>query len=125
MRRNTCRLALAARKRAGRQRDSLRADRLMARIELALEVVDDLDRVLNHMTQHDAVDTAKRIEETVEAIQVLAHSPQIGRRVKDGKRELIIGKGARGYVAFYRYLAEVETVFMLAIRAQREAGFKH
>jgi len=77
------------------------------------------------MAQCDAVDIAKRIEDIIEAIQVLAHSPQIGRPVKDGKRELIIGKGARGYVALYRYLAEVETVFILAIRAQRESGFKH
>ena len=77
------------------------------------------------MAQCDAVDIAKRIEDIIEAIQVLAHSPQIGRPVKDGKRELIIGKGARGHVALYRYLAEVETVFILAIRAQRESGFKH
>ena len=125
MRRSTCRPARAARKRAGRQRDSLRADRAMARIELASEVVDDLERFLDHMAQYDAVDIAKRIEDIIEAIQVLAHSPQIGRPVKDGKRELIIGKGARGYVALYRYLAEVETVFILAIRAQRESGFKH
>ncbi len=47
------------------------------------------------------------------------------RPVKDGKRELVIGKGVRGYVALYRYLAEVDTVFILAIRAQRESGFKH
>ena len=97
----------------------------MARIELASEVVDDLERFLDHMAQYDAVDIAKRIEDIIEAIQVLAHSPQIGRPVKDGKRELIIGKGARGHVALYRYLAEVETVFILAIRAQRESGFKH
>ena len=97
----------------------------MARIELASEVVDDLERFLDHMAQCDAVDIAKRIEDIIEAFQVLAHSPQIGRPVKDGKRELIIGKGARGYVALYRYLAEVETLFILAIRAQRESGFKH
>jgi len=97
----------------------------MARIELAPEVVDDLDRFLDHIAQYDAVDIAKRVDEIIEAIQVLAHSPRIGRPVKDGKRELIIGKGTRGYVALYRYLAEVETVFILAIRAQRESGFKH
>jgi hypothetical protein len=28
-------------------------------------------------------------------------------------------------VASYRYLAEVDTVFVLAIRAQRESGFRH
>jgi hypothetical protein len=31
----------------------------------------------------------------------------------------------RGYVALYRYLADIETVLVLAIRAQREDGFKH
>ena len=77
------------------------------------------------MAQYDAVDTAMRVEEIIEAIQILAHSPQIGRPVRDGKRELVIGKGARGYVALYRYLAEVDAVFVLALRAQRDSGFKH
>lgn len=31
---------------------------------------------------------------------------------------------ARSYVALYRYLAEIDTVFPLAVRSQREAGFK-
>ena len=97
----------------------------MARIELAPEVVDDFDRFLDHMAQYDAVDTAKRIDEIIEAIHILAHSPQIGRPVKDGKRELVIGKGARGCVVLYRYLAEIDTVFILAVRAQRESSFKH
>lgn len=97
----------------------------MARIELAPEVVDDLDRFLDHIARYDAVDTTKRIEEIIEAIQILAHSPQIGGPVRDGKRELVIGKGARGYVALYRYLAELDTVFILAVRAQRESSFKH
>jgi len=52
-------------------------------------------------------------------------SPLIGRPVAGGKRELIIGKGNRGYAALYRYLAGIETVFVLALRAQRESGFKH
>jgi len=97
----------------------------MARIELAPEVLDDFDRFLEHMAQYDVVNAAMRIEEIIEAIQILAHSPQIGRPVRDGKRELVIGKGARGYVALYRYLAEVDTVFVLALRPQRESGFKH
>lgn len=97
----------------------------MARIELAPAVLDDIDRFMDHMRQHDAVDLPERVEAILEAIQVLAHSPLIGRPVRGGKRELIIGKGARGYVALYRYLAEIDTVFVLALRAQRESGFKH
>jgi toxin ParE1/3/4 len=97
----------------------------MARIELAPEVIDDLDRFLDHMARFDAVDTAQRVEEIIEAIQILANSPRIGRPVRGGKRELVIGKGVRGYVALYRYLVEIDTVFVLAVRAQRESGFKH
>ncbi|SCK27253.1 Plasmid stabilization system protein ParE [Variovorax sp. HW608] len=97
----------------------------MARIELAPEVLDDLDRFLEHLTRFGAADIPDRIQEVVEAIQVLAHSPLIGRPVRGGKRELVIGKGARGYVALYRYMAEIDVVFMLALRAQRESGFKH
>jgi hypothetical protein len=30
---------------------------------------------------------------------------------------------ARGYVALYRYVPELDTVFVLAIRGQRKAGY--
>jgi toxin ParE1/3/4 len=30
----------------------------------------------------------------------------------------------RGYVALYRYASEIDTVFILALRSQREAGYK-
>jgi len=38
-------------------------------------------------------------------------------------RELVIGRGAVGYMALYRYVAGIDTVFVLVIRAQREAGY--
>ncbi len=60
----------------------------------------------------------------MQAIEVLTQSPLIGRPVKDGKRELVIGRGSRGYIALYRFVAAIDTVFVLAIRSQREAGFK-
>jgi plasmid stabilization system protein ParE len=91
----------------------------MARIELAPEVLDDLDRFLNHMKQFDVQDMRDRVQEILGSLEVLALSPLIGRPVRDGKRELIIGKGVRGYVALHRYLTEIDTVFILALRAQR------
>ena len=45
--------------------------------------------------------------------------------MKDGKREFNIGRATRGYVALYRYVASIDAVFVLALRAQREAGYKH
>jgi toxin ParE1/3/4 len=96
----------------------------MARIELAPEVLQDFDRFFDHMAAFQVADAVERIEEIVQAVQVLANSPLIGRPVKGGKRELVIGTGARGYVALYRFVPAVDTVFVLAFRSQRESGFK-
>lgn len=51
------------------------------------------------------------------------HNPQIGHPANNDKRELVIGRRSHGYVALYRYVAEVDTVFVLAVRSQREVGF--
>lgn len=51
---------------------------------------------------------------------------QMNRRTdgNGGHRELIIGLASRGYVALYRYVAQLDAVFVLAIRNQREDGYK-
>ena len=61
--------------------------------------------------------------EIIQAIDILAHSPHIGRPAGGDKRELIIGRDAHGYIALYSYVAPLDTVFVLAIRSQREAGY--
>jgi plasmid stabilization system protein ParE len=96
----------------------------VARIELAPEVLDDFDRILDHLAQFEAADTAERVAGILAGLEVLALSPEIGRPVRGGKRELVIGKGSRGHVALYRYVASVEAVFVLAVRAQRERGYR-
>ena len=96
----------------------------MTRIDLAPEVLDDFDRVFDHIAQYDPGSAPERIGGIVEALQILAHSPLIGRPVQGGKRELVIGRASRGYVALYHYVAAIDTVFVLAVRSQREAGFK-
>jgi toxin ParE1/3/4 len=95
----------------------------MTRIELAPEVGDDFDRILEHLTRHEVDDTPSRILEIVQALDVLGQNPLIGRHADRGNRELVIGRRSRGYVALYRYIEEVDTVFVLAIRNQREAGY--
>jgi plasmid stabilization system protein ParE len=95
----------------------------MSRIELAPEVADDLDRILDHLSRHQAADAPARIREIIQAIAVLEQNPLIGRPVHTGKRELVIGRRSHGYVALYRYVAEIDTVLVLALRSQREAGY--
>ena len=42
---------------------------------------------------------------------------------REDRRELLIGRDTRGYVALYRYLSVIDTALVLAIRAQREGGY--
>jgi addiction module RelE/StbE family toxin len=95
----------------------------MARVELAPEIQDDFDRILDHLSKHAVEDAAGRIREIIQAVDVLQHNPLIGRPVSADMRELVIGRRARGYVAVYRYIEQIDTVFVLAIRSQREAGY--
>jgi plasmid stabilization system protein ParE len=95
----------------------------MSKIELAPEVGDDIDHILEHLAQYHIEDAPSRIQEIIQAISVLDYNPLIGRPVMDGKRELVIGQRSRGYIALYRYVTEIDTVFVLALRSQREAGY--
>ena len=95
----------------------------MSRIELAPELGDDFDRILAHLADHAAADVPLRIEEIIKAIAVLEQNPLIGRPAYVDTRELVIGRRSHGYVALYRYIAEIDTVFVLALRSQREAGY--
>lgn len=95
----------------------------MSRIELAPEVADDLDRILDHPPAHEAGRAASRIDDIIRAVDVLECNPLIGRAVRTDLRELVIGRGPRGHVALYRYLGELDMVFVLAIRSRIEAGY--
>ncbi len=94
----------------------------MARVEFLPTINEDLQRIIGHLEQHEAEHVPERLGELVSASDVLTDNPLIGRPTSDDLRELVIGRGARGYIALYRYVAALDTVFVLAIRAQREAG---
>ena len=96
----------------------------MTRIELAPELGEDFDRIFEYLASHDSPNATARIEEIIQAFDVLETNPLIGRPAAGDKRELIIGRRSRGYVALYRYAAEIDTVFILALRSQREAGYR-
>ena len=96
----------------------------MARIFLAPEVLDDFDRFFDHLEKQEIAGARERIEEIVQAVQILASSPLIGRPVKGGKRELVVGHATRGYVVLYRFVGDIDSVFVLAVRHQRESGYK-
>lgn len=96
----------------------------VARIELVPEIQEDFDRILTHLAKHDVEDGPERIQEILRAIDVLEFNPLIGTVASAETRDLIIGRSARGYVALYRYIEELDTVFVIAIRGQRDAGYE-
>lgn len=95
----------------------------MASIEFAKGIADDIERIAEHLRQHDVHDVETRIQNIVQAISVLEHNPLIGRPAGHEKRELVIGRHAHGYIALYAYINEIDTVFVLALRNQVEAGY--
>jgi toxin ParE1/3/4 len=97
----------------------------MPRLELAEGFYDDFDRFINHMRRFDVADPVARIAEIIQALQILTFSPLIGRRSCGGKRELVIGRDERGYIALYRFSPHRDVVSILAIRNHSERSYKH
>jgi len=95
----------------------------VARVRLAPGVVDDLDRIVSHLQRHEVDAADARVAGIVSALDALTDNPLIGRPAGDERRELVIGRGAHGYVALYRYLPVLDTALVLAIRGQREGGY--
>lgn len=97
--------------------------RMLTKVEFAPEVAVDFERILNHLLEYEIEETTSRVQGIIAAIDVLEHNPLIGRPAQDDYRELVMGRGSQGYVALYRYVEAIDTVFVLAVRSQREAGY--
>ena len=95
----------------------------MTRLQLSDPVFDDLVRIAEHLHAHDVYDVEARLAEILGALGILTEHPLIGTRVAHGRRELVIGRVGRGYVALYAYDPLDDVVVVAALRAQREAGF--
>lgn len=95
----------------------------MTRVRLALGVLEDLDRIVEHLQQHESAAAETRAGEIISAFDVLADNPLIGRPAGNDKRELLIGRGSAGYVALSSYLPVIDTVLIVAVRGQREGGY--
>lgn len=95
----------------------------MARIELAPDIVDDFDRIFDHLERHGSTEIAGRIEEIIAGLDILEQHPMIGRPAPGDHRELVLGKDSRGYVVLYQYFPAIDIVLVIAIRSQREAGY--
>lgn len=70
-------------------------------------------------------EAAKRATQTIsQQFSLLELNPEMGRPLEDiDLRELVIHFGSSGYVALYRFHPEQATVYVLAFRHQKEAGY--
>ncbi len=95
----------------------------MAHVRLTPDALADLERIVEHLRQHESADADTRAGEIMDALEILTGNPLIGRPARSETRELVIGRRSRGYVALYRWLPIIDSVLVLAIRAQREGGY--
>ena len=73
--------------------------------------------------QSEPAAALETVDLIAEAVQVLENHPLIGRSAEQGLRELVISHGKSGYVALYSHELEQDTVLILSVRHQREAGY--
>ncbi|WP_091145727.1 type II toxin-antitoxin system RelE/ParE family toxin [Novosphingobium sp. CF614] len=97
----------------------------MPQVIFAPAAIRDMQRVRDFLQPKNA-DAARRAGEAIrQGVQVLGTHPRIGRMVDDlpeHYREWLIDFGDSGYVV--RYRVEDDAITILAIRHQKEAGYK-
>lgn len=96
----------------------------MTRVAIEDDALADAERILEHLVANGVADAGERVAAVISALDLLEQHPLIGRPAPAGLHELVIGQGARGYLALYRYEALDDTVVVLALRAQRESGWR-
>ena len=96
----------------------------MTRLAYSPRAILDLERLQEFVAGNDPSAAIAAAEAIVSGVSILAQHPLIGRPAESGMRELVISRGHTGYVALYDYLAPIDTVVILALRHQREAGYE-
>ena len=95
-------------------------------IVFADEALADLERIFEFNFERDPATALDHIAKVRSAVLILEEHPEIGRPAGDGAslRELIISHGKSGYLALYAYSPAEHLVRVLAVRHQREAGYR-
>ena len=96
----------------------------MAKLGYSGQALADLERLCSFLEESESNVIFETLDLIEEAIAILRRHPLIGRLAESDLRELVISQGKTGYVALYSYEAAYDTVLILAIRHQREAGFQ-
>jgi plasmid stabilization system protein ParE len=90
------------------------------------EALDDLERIFEFNFERDPATALVHLAKVRSAVMILNAHPEIGRPLGGGStlRELVISHGKTGYIALYEYSPVENLVRIVAIRHQREAGYR-
>jgi plasmid stabilization system protein ParE len=95
----------------------------MAQVIYSDEAFADIERIVEFLLETSPKAAAQALENIRSAIGILEAHPFIGRREDEHIRELVISRGATGYLALYRFDPAFDVVRILRVRHQREAGY--
>jgi plasmid stabilization system protein ParE len=104
-------------------------------IHFAEEALADLEQIFNVNFDRDPITTLHHVDKIRTAIIVLEQHPEIGRPIRSRSkrgdiqprpmlRELIVSHGNTGYVGLYEYSPVEKLIRVVAVRPQREAGYR-
>jgi plasmid stabilization system protein ParE len=96
----------------------------MPQVIFAPGAIRDLQRIRDFLQQKNPIAAKRAAATIIQSVQLLGLQPHSGRLVEDmsdAYREWVIEFGDSGYIA--RYRLDDETIVVLAVRHQREAGF--
>ena len=96
----------------------------MAELVYSSRALADLERLGDFLLETDPQAAQNTAALIFEALEILVQHPEIGRKVRFGQRELVISRGRTGYLALYRFLPHIDRILVLALRHQRESGYK-
>lgn len=96
----------------------------MPLVRFSERALTDLERLFEFLVARDPNAATQAGARIIDATAILANHPLVGRAIEGEMRELVISYGKSGYVALYRFLPHEDRVDILAIRHQREAGFR-
>jgi plasmid stabilization system protein ParE len=98
----------------------------MSRLIWSPAALNDVQRLYRFLAPQNP-DAAKRAVQAIrQEVKILELQPGLGRPIEDMDQEFrdwIIDFGNSGYVTRYRIAADTDTVIVLAVRHQKEAGF--
>ncbi|MBK6593694.1 MAG: type II toxin-antitoxin system RelE/ParE family toxin [Burkholderiales bacterium] len=96
----------------------------MTELVYSAQALQDLERLSDFLLDTDPQAAQDTVGLIFDALEILVQHPEIGRKVHFGQRELVVSRGSTGYLALYRYLPYLDRILVLALRHQRESGYK-